>query len=148
MTGFSQLAARALLVLCGTLTAAVADAERKQQSGAYTAHYTLVPTLFLKPDIATAYGIARSRDRALLNVSVLDVDGRPVRARLTGSVRNLLEQQQALTLREVTEGEAVYYLAEVRHTDREVLRFAIDILPPDGPTQTLTFQQQMYWEGR
>jgi hypothetical protein len=128
--------------------AATAAAERMQPIGDYRAHYSLVPTLFLKPEIAASYGIRRSRDRALLNVSILDADGAPVRASVSGTVRNLLEQQHALSLREVVEGSAVYYLAEVRHSDREVLRFAFDIVTPDGQRHRLTFQQQMYWEGR
>jgi hypothetical protein len=130
------------------LTAAGAAAERMQVIGDYRAHYSLVPTLFLKPDIAASYDIRRARDRALLNVSILDANGAPVRAGVSGTVRNLLEQQQALSFREVVEGSAFYYLAEVRHSDREVLRFAFDIVTPDGQNHRLTFQQQMYWERR
>lgn len=140
--------ARALMLLAALLAAATASAERKQAIGSYEAHYTLVPTLFLKPAVAADYGITRSRDRALLNVSVLDADGRPVQVQITGTVRNLLEQQQVLDLREVTEGEAVYYMTEVRHTDREVLRFRFDVVTPDGGRHQFNFQQQMFWEGR
>ena len=141
-------AAPGLLLAAALLLAASAAAERKQAISSFEAHYTLVPTLFLKPAVAADYGITRSRDRALLNVSVLDADGRPVRVQISGSVRNLLEQQQTLDLREVTEGEAVYYMTEVRHTDREVLRFRFDVVTPDGGRHQFDFQQQMYWEGR
>lgn len=130
------------------LLVSAAAAERMQEIGDHRAHYSLVPTLFLKADIAAGYGIRRARDRALLSISVLDADRTPVRAAVTGTMRNLLEQTQPLEIREVVEGSAVYYLAEVRHSDREVLRFAIDIVTPDGRSHRLSFQQQMYWEGR
>lgn len=134
-----------LVVLAASLPA---SAEQLQRIGTYEAHYSLVPTTFLRPEVASRYGLSRGRDRALLNVSVLDTDGTPVRASLTGTVRNLLEQTEVLEFREVQEGTAIYYLHELRHSDREVLRFHLDITPPDGVSYPLEFQQKMYWEGR
>jgi hypothetical protein len=125
-----------------------ANAEQKQQLGPWEVHYVLVPTSFLKPDIAASYGVARGRDRAMLNISVLDEAGNPVAVEISGTITNLLSQQQPINFREVREGPAIYYLAEVKHTDREVLRFAVDITPPDSSTERLQFQQTMYWDGR
>jgi len=125
-----------------------AMAEQKQRLGDWDVHYILVQTSFLKPDIAARHGIVRGRDRALLNISVIGDDGLPVPARVAGTFRNLLEQTTVLEFQEVQEGTAVYYLAEVRHTDRETLRFVIDITPPDGVAQQLRFQQQMFWDPR
>ncbi len=130
------------------LAAVNAVAEQMQPIGDYQAHYSLVPTLFLTPEVAARYRVVRARDRALLNVSVLDADGTAVAAQVSGVVRNLLGQEQPLALRQVVEGEAVYHLAEVAHSDREVLRFLIDILTPDGARHRLEFSQKMYWEGR
>jgi hypothetical protein len=134
-----------LLAACVTAPAA---AEQKQAIGDYDAHYSLVPTLFLKPDIADRHGIRRARDRALLNVSVLDGSDTPVRAAVSGHVKNLLGQDLRLEFREVLDGTAVYYLAVVQHTDREVLRFAIDITTPDAATHRLDLTQTMYRERR
>jgi hypothetical protein len=50
----------------------------------------------------------------LLNVSILDADGNAVKARVTGSVKNLPGQILALRFNEVVEQPARYYLAEVR----------------------------------
>jgi hypothetical protein len=136
----------ALLLALGL--GAVAQAEQMQRIGSFEAHYSVVPTMFLKPDVAARYGITRGRDRALVNVAVLDRDDAPVRAAVSGRIRNLLEQDQPLEFREVTEGEAVYYLAEIRHGDRDVLRFAIDIETPDQTDHLVEFQQRMYWDGR
>ena len=68
--------------------------------------------------------------------------------RLTGITKNLLSQEVDLEFREVREGPAIYYLAEVRHTDRETLRFRIEVTTPDGEIRELAFQQQMFWDGR
>ena len=46
----------------------------------------------------------------------------------------------------MTEGPAIYYLAEVKHTDRETLRFAVTITAQDGVGRELRFQQQMFWD--
>lgn len=134
-----------LALLAGALASA-AHAERMQRLGGYEVHYSLIPTLMLNPTVASGYGISRGRDRALLNVSVIDPDRGPVRATLDGTAKDLLGLVRALEFREVTEGEAVYYLATLRHDDQEVLRIAVDIQTPDGQTQRLEFQQKMYWE--
>ena len=143
-------AARRLIgaAMLGALLALPAWAERMERLGPFEAHYSLFPTLMLSPDVAGNYGIARGRDRALLNVSILDGDGKPVRAEVSGVVRDLLGQPKPIGFREVLEGEAVYYLAEIRHADEEVLRFTIDVRTPDGVSRSFAFQQKMYWEER
>ena len=128
------------LALC---LAGPAAAEQMQPIGGFEAHYSVVPTTFLRPEIAASYDVTRGRDRA-----ILDAEGVPVRAEVSGVVRNLLEQVQPLEFRQVVEGVAVYYLAEVKHTDREVLRFALQVETPDGGTHDVRFNQKMYWEGR
>ncbi len=138
----------AILVLSMLWITPAAQAEQVQRLGDWDVHYVLIPTSFLKPEIAARHGIARGRDRAMLNISVLDSDGLPVAVEISGNIRNLLEQVQPLTFIEVREGTAVYYLAEVKHSDREILRLSIEIAPPDGSKQVLQFQQQMFWDGR
>ncbi len=128
------------------LASGIARAEQMQPFGDWEVHYSLFPTEFLNPQIASQYQITRGRDRALLNISVLDVNDNPVRAEVAGTMTNLLSQQQPLAFREIREGVAVYYLAPVRHTDREVLRFKISIQPPGDGEKVLTFQQTMYWD--
>lgn len=147
--GWPLLAAGRLvagLLLLGMLSGA--HAEQFKRLGNWDVHYVVVRTSFLKPEIAARNEIIRGPDRALLNVSVIGQDGKPVTAKLSGRMRNLLEQDMPLEFREVREGDAVYYLAQFRHTDREILRFYVDITPPDGTTQRLEFKQQMYQDGR
>lgn len=134
------------LLIALWLTSTLVHAERMQVFGDWKVHYALFPTEFLKPEITSLYQITRGRDRALLNISVLDVTGKPVRAEVTGTRKNLLSQKQPLAFREVREGDAVYYLAPVRHTDHELLRFRITVVPPGDGGNVLTFQQTMYWD--
>lgn len=125
-----------------------AAAEQKQQLGPFEAHYVVVNTMFFNEEVAAQYGVVRGRDRALVNVSFLDGSGTPVAVTLEGTVKNLLSQVAPLDFREVREGPAIYYLAEIRITDRETLRFRIQVQTPDGETRELAFQQQMFWDGR
>lgn len=136
----------ALLTLLTTVS--LAHAEQKQLIGDYEAHYSVVPTTFLRPEIAAGYGITRSRDRALVNVAIVHPERGPVRARVSGSVKDLLSQVQPLVFEEIVEAEAVYYLTTLRHDDRETLRFTIDVEAPDGSRHEVSFQQMLYWEDR
>ncbi len=137
-----------LCCLAAVLLVPAAGAEQRKRLGNWDVHYVVIRTSFLKPEIAARHDIVRGPDRALVNISVIGDDGRPVVATLSGRVRNLLEQETPLEFQEVREGEAVYYLAQVKHTDREILRFYVDIRPPDGTVQRLEFQQQMYQDGQ
>lgn len=137
-----------LCMLAGLLTSLPAAAEQKQMLGPYEAHYVVVQSTFFSEEVAERYQIVRGRDRALMNLSFLDENQTPVAVTLTGTATNLLSQVVELEFREVREGDAIYYLAEVRHTDRETLRFLADVVTPDGVQRQLRFQQQMFWDGR
>ena len=141
----STLVAIGLLIL---FTAPAVQAEQKQMLGPYEAHYVVVQSTFFSEEVAGKYGIVRGRDRALMNLSFLDESLTPVAVSLNGISKNLLSQEVDLEFREVREGDAIYYLAEVRHTDRETLRFRIQVTTPDGEVRELAFQQQMFWDGR
>ena len=132
-----------VLLLCS-----FAHAEQKQSFGPYDAHYIIIPTAMLKPTIAAQYGIVRSPTQALVNISLIERDGLPLPTEVTGSYRNLLEQTFPLTFREVREGEAIYYLATFRYTDRDVLRFTFEVKLPDGALGTIEHQQRMHREER
>ncbi len=136
------------VLLAALLVCVPAQGEQKQMLGPYEAHYVVVQSTFFSEAVAEKYGIVRGRDRALMNLSFLDASQTPVAVSLDGISKNLLSQEVALTFREVREGPAIYYLAEVRHTDRETLRFSIQVTTPDGEVREMTFQQQMFWDGR
>lgn len=99
-------------------------------SGDITVHYSVVPTTSLTPDIARQYGITRSSSRALVNVAVRQ--GKPgadkaVPSRVSVGATNLNGQRQQLMMREVKEGEAIYYLGEARVSGQETLNFEVEV---------------------
>lgn len=101
-------------------------------------------TPFLTPEVASSYGIVRSKFNALVNISVLDkVTGEAQRVDVSGNAKNLLGNTRQLTFKKVEEGDAIYYLAVLPFRDQETFRFNIDV--KKGTTkQTLKFQQKMY----
>ena len=138
-------AAVTLLLL---FSAGQAHAEQKKRLGKYDVHYVVVQSTFFSEEIALQYDIVRGPGRALVNLSILDDQGIPVAVTPDGSATNLLGQSSSLEFREIREGPAIYYLADVRYTDRDTLRFSIRITTPDGRVHTLEFQQQMFRDGR
>jgi hypothetical protein len=81
-------------------------------------------------EVARAYNIVRSKNRAMLNVSVLrESDNTPVKAVVTVKTVNLTGQLKSVTMREITEQEAVYYIGEIPVANRETLIFDISVTP-------------------
>ena len=107
-------------------------------------HYIVVNTLFLRPEIAAHYGIVRGRDRAIVNVSVLGDDGASLPAQVDGMTINLLSQETPLEFTVFTEDPAIYYIAPLRYTDQDVLRFRITVVVDGREPMLLEFQQQMF----
>ena len=137
---------RALLVGLALLLSMAAQAEQKEIIGDFEAHYVVFPSTFLNAEIAGTYGITRARNLSIVNLSVLDPAGEGTPADVAGQVKNLLGQQSTLKFREIREDKALYYIAEVRHADREVLRFSIAVTPPGERTFDLSFQQELFWD--
>ncbi|HKU16881.1 MAG TPA: DUF4426 domain-containing protein [Steroidobacteraceae bacterium] len=105
--------------------------------GAYEVHYNAVRTDALTAEIARSYGIQRSANRVMLNVTVLQKEGaqrKPVEAAARVEVRNMNEQLKNLELRRVSEQEAIYYIGEVSISGTEILVFDITVTP--AGTQT------------
>lgn len=127
------------------LAAGVLSAEQKQAFGDYEVHYSVFNPSFLRAEVAERYDVVRGRDKAVVNVSILDGE-RSVALPVTGTVKNLLGQLQPLDFREVKEGEAVYYLAMLTYQDRDTLRFEITADLPGYGAAVVKFQQTLYWE--
>ena len=148
MSKVSRSLARVSLLLVVAGVCAVSLAEQKQHLGAWDVHYVVVASTFFNEEIAERYDIVRGRDRAIMNVSILGQDQTPVAVTIEGVMINLLGQRQSLAFREIREGDAIYYLAPVKHDDREMLRFEVQFTAPGDVSRLLRFQQQMFWDGR
>lgn len=141
---------RPLLPLLLTLLmsfSGLAQAERFKAFGNYEVHYNAFNSSFLPAEVAQAYSIQRSKVRGLINVAVLDRqhDKRPTEALVQGEVKNLVGQSQSLEFQKISEGDAVYYIAQFRFTDDEILGFELRVQPdPNGEAYPLVFKQHFY----
>ena len=120
-----------------------AHAERKQSYSAVDVHYNIFSSTFLQPDTARAVGLNRSKNQAVLNVSMVK-GAKGQKGSVVGSFKNLLGQNQVLTFKEVDEGDAVYYLAQFAITGQEVLRFDLQLTDAEGKTHVLKFNQEVF----
>ena len=105
--------------------------------GSYEVHYNAVRTDALTPDIARNYGIQRSTNRVMLNVTVLHKEAgarKPVPAEVKVDARNLNEQLKNIELRRISESEAIYYIGEVSISGTEILVFDITVTPEGTQT--------------
>ena len=122
-----------LTLICALLLPLTGSAENSTRASGYTMHHNAIPTAALTPAIATGYGITRSKYRGLLNVSVIkDVagtTGQPVTAIVKANATSLLGKTRPISMREIREGEAVYYIGEFPIIDRETLSFELEITP-------------------
>lgn len=128
----------ALLVLLAGLGFGPALAENSTKVPGYTIHHNAITTDQLAPDVARSYGIQRSRNRGLLNVSVIKevpgTTGTPVTATVKATARNLQGLIRELGMREVRDGDAVYYLGEFPVEHAETLNFSLQVRPQGQTT--------------
>ena len=114
--------------------------------GDHVVHFSAQSTDQLPPEVARAYNIVRSKNRAMLNVSVLQAsDGSAVVADVSVKTVNLTGQLKNVTMRQIDEGDAIYYIGEVAIANRETLVFDISVTP-DGSNQVsdVRFKRQFF----
>ena len=101
--------------------------------GDYVVHFVAISTDQLTAEVAKAYNIVRSRNRALLNVSILKkmagTTGQPVPGSVAALVANDTGQVKDTNLREIREGDAIYYVADFAVSNAETLIFTVDVTP-------------------
>lgn len=130
--------------------ATVPVAERAEASsidiGNHVVHFSAQLTERLPPEIAQTYNIVRSKNRAMLNVSVIsEQTGTSVPATVSVKTVNLTGQLKNINMRKIQEQEAIYYIGETQISNRETLVFDIRVLP-DGESDTaeLRFKRDFY----
>lgn len=114
--------------------------------GDHVVHFSALSTDQIPPEVARAYNIVRSKNRAMLNVSVLEAEtGKAVTATVTVKTVNLTGQLKTVTMRRVEEQDAIYYIGETPVANRETLIFDISVTP-EGATQAseVRFKRQFY----
>ncbi len=137
---------KALILTLTLMTSFVfqSHAEIKKTLGSWDVHYIAFNSTFLTPEVARAYGIVRSDNNTLINISVLDRYTQAAqKVEISGFARNLLGTTMPLEFKEVVEGEAIYYLATLTTRDEEHFRFVLDI-KQGRVEQQLKFEQKIY----
>ena len=125
---------------------AEAAGETSKDIGDYVVHFSAQATDQLSTDIAKAYNIVRSKDRAMLTVSVIrKSDDQPVPATVTVKTVNLTGQLKNVTMRRIDEQDAVYYIGETPVANRETLVFDISVTPDGSSTAAeMRFKREFY----
>lgn len=153
-------------ILCASLLGACggpgdnANIPEAQEAGAtfvdigdHTVHFSAMTTDTLTPEVARNFNVVRSKNRAMLNVSVIrNEDRKPVEATVSLKTVNLTGQLKNVSVRKVTEGNpetdefiAIYYIGDTTVANRETLMFDIDVQPEGVETASrVRFQREFY----
>jgi hypothetical protein len=148
----STLSCLFLLVACGgpsteaTVPAAQPAGATSVDIGEHVVHFNAQSTDQLPPEVARAYNLVRSKNRAMLTVSVIEEGtNKPATAEVTVKTVNLTGQLKNVNMRTMTEGEAIYYIGETPIANRETLIFDISITPEGIDTATdVRFKRQFF----
>ena len=131
------------------LLSSILMAENSTRVPGYTIHHNALLTSDLLPDVAKTYNIRRSKNRAMLNVSVIkDVagtTGESVTAKVTATGKNTRGQVRNIPMRKIQEADATYYIGDFLVENQETVDFTI-LVTPEGESQTHTtsIQQQFF----
>ncbi len=137
-----------VLAASAALAPLPATAEQFLRAGGVDIHYNAFHADAIPADVARTHGIARSRNRGVVNVTVrttsADGLGRAAQARVTGTVANLAGQVSPLAFREVRERDALYYLAEFAIAGEDRYRFELEVLPTGAArAESIRFEQPL-----
>ncbi len=142
-----------LLAACGGAgdSADVPEARPAESSSAdigdHVVHFSAQTTDQLPREVARAYQIQRSPERAMLNVSIIrKSDNASVTGNVAVKTRNLTQQLKNVEMRKIEEQDAVYYIGETKVANRETLIFEITVRPEgaDQASDVIRFQRQFY----
>ena len=112
----------------------------------YSVHYALFNSTFVQPDIAAIHKLKRSKYENLINISVYK-KGEPgtIPAKIEGTSRNLIQQLKVLDIIEIKEENAIYYLAPVRISGKELMHFEFNVTPQNSnKTLDVKFSKTVY----
>lgn len=118
--------------------------------GDHVVHFNTQLTDKLPPEFAKALNVVRSKNRAMLIVSILRAsDGMPVPGSVEVQTFNLTAQLKNVTLRRVDEPgvqgapDAIYYMGITPVANRETLKFYISVTPEgvDKASEVLFIRQ-------
>ena len=134
-----------LLSMCLGANALAADQtgpQRQQTFGDTTVYYNAFPSTFLTPGIANTVGVTRSKQNAVLNITV-NKAGKNIAANVQGSVKTGDEKATPLRFREVGENGEINYLAQFPVKGTQTFTFKVDVKAPGATSETIEFTQMV-----
>ncbi|MFA5531204.1 MAG: DUF4426 domain-containing protein [Thiohalomonadaceae bacterium] len=143
---------RTALAVAFTLavTTGTAQALQAVEFGNYIIHYNAFTADMLHPPIAKSHGIQRSQNRGVLTVAIQRKPAKApadVAAEVDAQALTLNQQLRTLKMREIREGDAIYYLADFPVRNEEVLDFEVNVKPQQlAEPYTFRFRQQFFTE--
>lgn len=113
--------------------------------GKYKAFFSVFNSSFIPPEVAQAYKLVRAKDRALVNIAILKGNATAgSAATVSGTFTNLLQQTKTLEFNQIKEQNATYYLAPLRFTSEDILRFDITVQPEGSEApHSFSFSRKM-----
>ncbi len=122
-------------------------AEKSKDYGDYIVHYNAFTTDVLHAETAKQYNIRRGKNRGMINISIQkkNKNHTAVTADVSGTASNLTGQLKSLDIKEIKEGDAIYYVSDFSVANRETLDFSVDIKVSgkDKPLK-VSFRQQFF----
>jgi hypothetical protein len=125
------------------------SAENSKEFDQFVVHYNAMASDMVPPEVARKYDITRSQNRGMVNITVLKKvlgsPGQPVHARVEVSARNLAGQNRSINVREIREGNAIYYIGEYGVANEETLKFDVRVRPQGTQKSVeVQFSQDFY----
>lgn len=140
----SAMVAAVVLALSTTAVQALQAVEFDE----YIIHYNAFMADMLDPRVAKAHGIQRSQNRGVLTVAIQRKPGHvpaDVPAQVKAQARTHNQQLRPMEVREIRDGQAIYYLADFPVRNEEVLDFEVNVQPQKATEPyTFRFRQQFF----
>ena len=139
----------AFMTCLSFLVSPLSLAESSKNFGDYTVHYIAVNSTFIDAKITEQYKIKRSKRGAFINIAVLrnNANGSttPVTAKLSGGMRNLMQQSGKIVFQEIREGESIYYIGQFEFSSGAKLHLTVEVQPAGkGENRTIEWDTQLY----
>lgn len=132
---------------CGLLMmwsiTAVAQAHRQSENG-FTVQASTTSTENIDSAAARKYGIDKGAHNAIINVTVMDDQGRTVPAKVEVEAINLAGMKRRIDMKSTASNGWISYAGGYRHTEQEVLDFTVRAQPRKAnSTIVLQFRERL-----
>lgn len=111
--------------------------------------YSVFPSTFLSPEVAQANNLQRSGGIGVVSISIMKETGentmQPLSGQVEGQVSNDIQQVRQLGFRRITEGDAVYFIAQYQYSSGELMTFNITARPTGSEDElSLRFSHTLF----